>query len=71
MLTLPSGCAGVFCKSLAGMMLLSGVFSVLFSICGLAAGWAFDLPVGGMTVIIAGIVFLGTCIRRLINHHSF
>jgi zinc transport system permease protein len=60
MLTLPAGSAGVFSRSLGGMMLLSCVFSAVFSVCGLAAGWFFDLPVGAVTVIIAGIVFLGT-----------
>jgi zinc transport system permease protein len=59
MLTLPAGCAGVFSRSLGGLMLSSCVFSVLFSIAGLAAGWFFDLPVGAMTVIIAGAAFLG------------
>jgi len=58
MLTLPSGCSGVFSRSLGGMMLLSVVFSVVFSVCGVIAGWMFDLPVGAMTVIIAGAVFL-------------
>ena len=59
MLTLPAGCAGVFSKSLGGMMVASCLFSALFSICGLVTGWFFDLPIGAMTVIIAGIVFLG------------
>jgi len=58
MLTLPSGCSGVFSRSLGGMMLLSVIFSMTFSVCGVAAGWIFDLPVGAMTVIIAGAVFL-------------
>jgi len=59
MLTLPSGCAGVFSRSLGGMMISSCLFSALFSVSGLVSGWFFDLPVGAMTVIIAGIVFLG------------
>jgi len=58
MLTLPAGCSGVFSRSLGGMMLLSTVFCMAFSVCGVAAGWVFDLPVGAMTVIVAGIVFL-------------
>ena len=58
MLTLPAGCAGVFSRSLGGMMLSSCLFSVLFSIAGLLSGWLFDLPIGAMTVIIAGVVFL-------------
>ncbi|MDR0321027.1 MAG: metal ABC transporter permease [Treponema sp.] len=64
MLTLPSGCAGVFSRSLGGMMISSCLFAALFSICGLMSGWFFDLPVGAMTVIIAGIVFLGFSVFR-------
>ncbi|MDR1586304.1 MAG: metal ABC transporter permease [Treponema sp.] len=60
MLTLPAGTSSAFARSLGGMMLLSCAFSAVFSVCGLAAGWAFDLPVGAMTVIIAGLAFLGT-----------
>jgi zinc transport system permease protein len=59
MLTLPAGCASSLSRSLAGMMCLSCVFSAVFSVCGLAAGWIFNLPPGAMTVVIAGIVFLG------------
>jgi len=59
MLTLPAGCSGVFSRSLGGMMVLSCIFSAAFSVCGVAAGWIFNLPVGAMTVIIAGAVFLG------------
>jgi len=59
MLTLPAGCASVFSRSLGGMMLSSCLFAALFSVSGLVSGWIFDLPVGAMTVIIAGVVFLG------------
>jgi zinc transport system permease protein len=67
MLTLPAGCAGVFSKSLGGLMLSSCVFCALFSTGGLAAGWFFDLPVGAMTVIIAGIAFLGFSVFRALR----
>jgi zinc transport system permease protein len=67
MLALPSGCAGVFSRSLGGMMLLSCVFSAVFSVCGVAAGWVFDLPVGAMTVIIAGAVFLALSALRMMR----
>jgi zinc transport system permease protein len=67
MLTLPAGCAGVFSRSLGGMMFASCLFSALFSIGGLAAGWMFDLPIGAMTVIIAGIVFLGFSVFRALR----
>jgi zinc transport system permease protein len=65
MLTLPSGCAGLLSRSLGGMMLLSCIFSAAFSVCGLAAGWIFNLPPGAVTVIIAGIVFLGFSAARV------
>jgi zinc transport system permease protein len=64
MLTLPSGCASVFSRSLSGMMLSSCLFAAFFSVCGIVNGWAFDLPVGAMTVIIAGFVFLGFSVYR-------
>jgi zinc transport system permease protein len=65
MLTLPAGCAGIFSRSLGSMMLSSCLFSALFSIGGLVSGWFLDLPIGAMTVIIAGIVFLGFSILRI------
>jgi len=67
MLTLPSGCAGVFSRSLGGMMISSCLFSALFSVSGLVSGWFFDLPVGAMTVIIAGVVFLGFSAVRAVR----
>jgi len=67
MLTLPSGCATVFSRSLGSMMLYSCLFSVFFSVFGLVNGWLFDLPVGAMTVIIAGFVFLGFSVYRAVK----
>jgi len=67
MLTLPSGCAAVVSRSLGAMMLSSCLFAALFSVCGLVSGWFFDLPVGAMTVIIAGIVFLLFSVFRAIR----
>jgi zinc transport system permease protein len=67
MLTLPAGTAGYFSRSLAGMMLLSCGFSALFSAGGLILGWTFDLPVGAMVVILAGIVFLAAGAARTIR----
>jgi zinc transport system permease protein len=67
MLTLPAGCAGVFSRSLRSMMISSCLFSAVFSMGGLISGWIFDLPIGAMTVILAGIVFLGFSIYKA--HH--
>ncbi|ULQ60848.1 metal ABC transporter permease [Brucepastera parasyntrophica] len=65
MLTLPSGTAGYFVKNIAGMMVFASIFSALFSCAGLAAGWVLDVPVGAMTVVIAGAVFLCVTILSL------
>jgi zinc transport system permease protein len=59
MLTLPAGAASASARSLRGMMLLSCLFSGLFSVLGLLLGWTLDAPVGAVTVIISGAVFLG------------
>ena len=67
MLTLPAGCAGVFSRSLGSMMLASCLFSALFSVGGLVSGWFLDLPIGAMTVIIAGIVFLAFSVFRAVR----
>jgi zinc transport system permease protein len=58
MLTLPAGTAGTFARGFSGMMAWTCIFSALFSTGGLAAGWALDLPVGAVSVVIAGMVFL-------------
>jgi zinc transport system permease protein len=67
MLTLPAGTAGYAARNLAGMMGLGCLFSALFSVSGLAAGWSLDLPAGAMVVVIAGAVFLGAAAFRLVQ----
>lgn len=58
MLTLPAGTAGYTARNLASMMLLSTLYSLLFSAGGLVVGWSLDLPVGAVVVVLAGLVFL-------------
>ena len=58
MLTLPPGTAGSVTRSLSAMMAVSCVFSALFSAAGLYLGWVLDMPVGAITVIIAGFFYL-------------
>lgn len=67
MLTLPAGNASYSAKSLASMMVGATLYSMLFSVSGLATGWVLDVPVGAMVVIIAGAVFLGRAGVRLLN----
>jgi zinc transport system permease protein len=70
MLTLPAGTASFVTrvKNLAGMMVASCVFSALFSMSGLVLGWMFDMPVGAITVITAGAVFLAASALRAIKN---
>ena len=69
MLTLPAGTAGIFAKSLGGMMATSSIFSAVFFISGLILSWNLDIPVGAVTVIIAGIIFLGaSSVKTLLSH---
>lgn len=58
MLTLPAGTAAYSARNLRQMMFLATLYSLIFSLSGLGAGWAFDLPVGAMVVVIAGAVYI-------------
>jgi zinc transport system permease protein len=58
MLTLPSGTAGFAARNLAGMMVGGTILSALFTVTGLAASWALDMPAGAVVVVIAGASFL-------------
>jgi zinc transport system permease protein len=59
MLTLPSGTAGFAARNLAAMMVGGTVLAAVFTVSGLAASWALDMPAGAVVVVIAGAVFLG------------
>lgn len=58
MLTLPAGTSGYFARNLAGMMAIGTIFSVAFSVAGLAISWGLDLPSGAIVVLVAGATFL-------------
>lgn len=68
MLTLPAGTAGFSARNMISMMIVASVYASIFSLGGLVAGWSFDLPVGAMTVVLSGAVFLSfslvTMVRR-------
>jgi zinc transport system permease protein len=67
MLTLPAGTAGYTARNLASMMLLSTLYSLLFSAGGLVVGWSLDLPVGAVVVVLAGLVFLSHAARAALR----
>jgi zinc transport system permease protein len=60
MLTLPAGTAGYAARNLLWMMIGGTALSLAFSVGGLAAGWALDLPAGAVVVVLAGAAFLLT-----------
>lgn len=62
MLTLPAGCAAYSAKSLSGMMVFASCLSAIFSFIGLILGWFWDVPVGSMVVVTAGVVFLSSAL---------
>lgn len=65
MLTLPAGTAGFSARNMLSMMFMAWIYSSIFSIGGLVAGWSFDLPVGAMVVVFAGAVFLSFSVARM------
>jgi zinc transport system permease protein len=60
LMTLPVAVAGVFAKRLWQMMLLSALFTVLFTTAGLVVSYGPDLPAGATTIVIAGITYIVT-----------
>jgi len=64
MLTLPAGTSGYFARNLAGMMAIGTLFSVAFSVVGLAVSWGLDLPSGAIVVLVAGATYLAVSALR-------
>ena len=58
LLTLPAATAGHFSKRLWHMMVLSTLFTILFTTGGLALSYGPNLPPGATTIVLAGAVYL-------------
>ena len=67
MLTLPAGTAGFFSRNLAKMMINSSILALVFSVLGLILSWVFDLPAGALIVLIAGMVYIGISVVRMLQ----
>lgn len=67
MLTLPAGTAGFFSRNLAKMMINSSILALVFSVLGLILSWVFDLPAGALIVLIAGVVYIGISVVRMLQ----
>ena len=57
LLSLPVAVAGRFARSLWQIMLLSAVFTVLFTAGGLALSYGPDLPTGPVIIVLSGAVY--------------
>lgn len=62
LLTLPVAVAGVFSKRLWQMMVLSTLFTILFTTAGLALSYGANLPAGAATIVLAGAVYLAVIV---------
>ena len=58
LLTLPVAIAGRFSRSLWHMMVLSVIFTLVFTTAGIALSYGPDLPAGATTIVLAGAVYL-------------
>jgi len=69
MLTLPAGTASYLARNLASLMVWGVVFSLFFSVGGLALSWSYDLPTGAVVVVLAGTVYVGAAAIKLGMRH--
>lgn len=58
LLTLPVAVAGQFARSLWQMMMLSILFTIVFTTAGLAASYGPNLPAGATSILIAAATYL-------------
>jgi zinc transport system permease protein len=58
LLTIPPYIAERYAKSLAGMMVIAGLLSALFTLIGLWLSYAFNLTSGASIILVAGVGFL-------------
>lgn len=58
LLTLPVAIAGHFCRTLAQLMFVSAVLSMVFTSSGLALCYAPELPPGATTILLAALAYV-------------
>ncbi|MFP4302084.1 MAG: metal ABC transporter permease [Spirochaetaceae bacterium] len=68
LLTIPPAVAGLFVRSLAGMMAIATLFAALFTSAGMAISYTVDLPTGSVIIVFAGTVYLlALAVRALLR----
>jgi zinc transport system permease protein len=58
LLTLPAAIAGNYARSLAQMMTISALLGIVFTMTGLAASYAPELPAGPTIILVAAVAYL-------------
>lgn len=58
LITLPAAVAGHFAGTLRRMMVLAAIFSMVFTLLGLAISYNPNLPAGATIIVLAGLVYL-------------
>ncbi|HNY64571.1 MAG TPA: metal ABC transporter permease [Deltaproteobacteria bacterium] len=72
LLTLPAATAGYFSRRLWQMMVLSVIFSVLFTTGGLALSYSPNLPTGATIILVAGAAYLSVvALTRVVKARRF
>ncbi len=67
LLTLPAAIAGMFTRTLKGMMAAASTLSVCFVVLGLGVSYEPGLPTGATIILIAGSVYVLAGVgRRLV-----
>lgn len=67
LLTIPPHIAEGHSKSLAGMVILSSLLSLLFSLCGLWLSYIFDLTSGASIIMVAGTGYLISILMKSLS----
>lgn len=70
LLTLPVAIAGIFAKTLKGVMILSVLLCGLFTTSGIWLSYAPDLPAGATIIVIAGAAYIATVSIRALAFRS-
>lgn len=64
LLTIPPAVAGLFVRTLAGMMAVATLLAALFTSAGMMISYSLDLPSGSVIIVFAGLMYLLTLLAR-------
>uniref|UniRef100_UPI0040480B86 metal ABC transporter permease n=1 Tax=Aliarcobacter sp. TaxID=2321116 RepID=UPI0040480B86 len=67
LLTIPIYIAQRFCNTLISMMIVSGVFSMIFTIFGLIVSYIYDLSSGPSIILVSSICMFGVIIFQFLR----